>query len=413
MPIKNPIEWSVEQARVAAVAVGSTGADWRRLEMERGMAPPAVARIGLADLRDALAKGYADFGANRTDVMLLCIFYPVLGLVLGRIASGEQTLPLLFPLISGFALIGPLAAVGLYEISRRREQGANTGWADAFGVLRSPSLGPIVILGLSLGVLFVVWLAAAQFIYSLTLGAGHAATFAGFTHAVLATPSGWAMIAVGMAVGFVFALIVLTLGVVSFPMLIDRDVGVETALRTSVRAVRAQSRADGRLGPDRRGRAGARLDPTLPGPGGRAAHPRARDLAPLPEAGAALTPAALRPTGSDQENYQQHQHHGDEHHRAKSRRGEAAPKALTIGEQRFLGDRATRGAACGAAHGANGGARGLGHDVCGPRSVRGFLFQRRRARQEIDQRCLRVRQTGSAVAGKGAQGRRVQNVFLR
>ncbi len=237
MPIRNPIEWSVEQARVAAVAVGSTGADWRRLEMERGMAPPAVARIGLPDLREALARGYADFAANRTDVMLLCIFYPVLGLVFGRIASGEQTLPLLFPLISGFALVGPLAAVGLYEMSRRREQGGAIGWATAFDVLRSPSLGPIVVLGLSLGALFVVWLFAAQAIYSLTLGAGHAASFAGFAHAVLATPAGWAMIGLGTAVGFVFALIVLTLGVVSFPMLIDRDVGVETALRTSLRAV--------------------------------------------------------------------------------------------------------------------------------------------------------------------------------
>jgi uncharacterized membrane protein len=230
--IRNPIEWSVDQARVAATAVGSTGAEWRRVEMERGIPLPAVARIGLSDLRDALAKGFAD-------VMLLCIFYPVLGLVLGRIASGEATLPLLFPLIAGFALVGPLAAVGLYEMSRRREMGRDVGWADAFGVLRSASLGPIVVLGVALAAVFVVWLAAAQTIYAWTLGSGNTASFADFAHAVFATKAGWEMIVVGMGVGFVFALVVLTFALVSFPMLIDRDVGVETALRTSLRAMMA------------------------------------------------------------------------------------------------------------------------------------------------------------------------------
>ncbi len=239
MTIRNPIEWSVDQARVAVTAVGATGAEWRRLEMERDIPLPAVARIGVGDLRDALRKGLADFAASRTDVMLLCIFYPALGLVLGRIASGADTMHLLFPLISGFSLVGPLAAVGLYEMSRRREMGAQVGWADAFGVLRSPSLGPIVVLGLALAALFVVWLVAAQTIYGWTIGAGHPASFGEFFHAVFATNAGIAMIVIGMGVGFVFALIVLTLGVVSFPMLIDRDVGVETALRTSLRAVAA------------------------------------------------------------------------------------------------------------------------------------------------------------------------------
>ncbi len=239
MPIRNPIEWSVDQAKVAATAVGATGADWRRVEMERGIPLPAVARIGIQDLRDAVTKGVADFAANRTDVMLLCVFYPVLGLVLGRIASGEETLPLLFPLISGFALVGPLAAVGLYEMSRRREMGATVGWADAFGVLRSASLGPIVVLGVALAAVFVVWLVAAQVIYSVTLGPGHTGSFSAFADAVLTTKAGLSMIVIGMGVGFVFALVVGILGVVSFPMLIDRDVGMETALRTSLRAVAA------------------------------------------------------------------------------------------------------------------------------------------------------------------------------
>jgi uncharacterized membrane protein len=237
MTIRNPIEWSVDQARVAATAVGATGADWARLEKERDIPLPVVARIGIGDLLEALRRGFEDFKASRTDVMLLCLFYPALGLVFGRIASGENTMALLFPLISGFALVGPLAAVGLYEMSRRREMGATVGWADAFGVLRSPSLGPIVALGVSLAAVFVVWLLAAQEIYAWTLGPGHTASFSDFFDAVLNTHAGVNMIIIGVCVGFVFALVVGIFAVVSFPMLIDRDVGVETALRTSLRAV--------------------------------------------------------------------------------------------------------------------------------------------------------------------------------
>jgi uncharacterized membrane protein len=237
--IRNPIEWSVDQARVAATAVGATGADWARLEMERGIPLPVVAHIGIGDLIEALRRGLADFAASRTDVMLLCLFYPALGLVLGSIASGADTMHLLFPLISGFALVGPVAAVGLYEMSRRRELGATIGWGDAFGVLRSPSLGPIVALGLALAAVFVVWLVVAQEIYAWTLGPGHTASFAVFFNAVFHTHAGVNMIIIGMCVGFVFALVVGIFAVVSFPMLIDRDVGVETALRTSLRAVAA------------------------------------------------------------------------------------------------------------------------------------------------------------------------------
>src|SRR5215472_11252303 len=123
-------------------------------------APPAVREIGVSDLRDALARGIADFEANRTDVIFLCVIYPVIGLVLGRLASGYGLLPLLFPLASGFALVGPFAAVGLNEISRRREQASEVRWVDAFGVLRSPSIGSIMLLGLMLIALFLLWLVA-------------------------------------------------------------------------------------------------------------------------------------------------------------------------------------------------------------------------------------------------------------
>jgi uncharacterized membrane protein len=237
--IRNPIEWSWDQLRTAASAAGSAGRSLRHVGATLHSPAPAVRCIAPADLRDVLAKGLEDFGAYRTDVVFLCVIYPVVGLVLGRLAFGYGMLPLLFPLASGFALIGPFAAVGLYELSRQREQGVSVTWANAFGVVRSPSFGAIVVLGLLLVVIFMAWLAAAEMVYLATLGPEAPASIASFARDLFTTGPGWVLIAVGIGVGFLFAVLVLAISVVSFPLLLDRDVGVDTAVWTSVRAVAA------------------------------------------------------------------------------------------------------------------------------------------------------------------------------
>ncbi len=242
MQIRNPIEWGYDQIRLTAQAVGSVGRAVRGAA-EEGRAPPAVRRIAVADLRDVLARGFDDFGAYRADVIFLCVIYPIVGLLLARLVVGYEVLPLLFPIASGFALIGPVAAVGLYEMSRRREQGIAVTWADAFGAARSPAYGAIALLGLVLLVIFLLWLGAAWAIYALTLGPAPPTSIAGFLREVLTTPAGWAMIAVGVGVGFVFAVLVLAISVVSFPLLLDRNVGLVTAVQTSIRAVAANHAA--------------------------------------------------------------------------------------------------------------------------------------------------------------------------
>jgi uncharacterized membrane protein len=237
MTIRNPIEWATDQLKLAGSVVGSVGRAGVAGEQDLYASPPEVRKIAIADLADALAKGLDDFAAYRTDVIFLCLIYPVFGLVLGRIMFGYGMLPLLFPLASGFALVGPFAAVGMYEMSRRREQGGNVAWPDAFGVIGSRSFGAILMLGLLLVVIFLFWLIAAESIYEATLGPEPPTSPGSFVRDVFTTDAGWAMIVVGMGVGFLFALGVLVISVVSFPLLLDRDVGLGAAVWTSVRAV--------------------------------------------------------------------------------------------------------------------------------------------------------------------------------
>jgi len=202
-------------------------------------APPQIRKIGLADLKDALARGVDDFLAMPSHAVFLCLIYPIVGFVAARLVLGANVLPLLFPLAAGFALIGPLAALGLYEMSRRREHGFDVSWKHALDIRHSPSLTAIMVLGLLLVAIFLVWIAVAQGIYVATFGYAPAASIPDFVNQVFTTPQGWTLAIIGNFVGFLFAAVVLTLTVVSFPLLLDRDVGLAVAILTSVRAVLA------------------------------------------------------------------------------------------------------------------------------------------------------------------------------
>ncbi len=204
-----------------------------------GSTKPNVRRIGTADLKDALAKGLDDFKAMPTHVVFLCLIYPVVTLIFARIYAGYEVLPLVFPLLAGYTLIGPLVATGMYELSRRREAGLDISRGHAFDVLRSPSIRSIAALGVVLMAIYFAWLFAAQAIYAVNFGSAAPASIEEFALQVFTTPAGWTLIVGGSSVGFLFAVVVLTLSVVSFPLLLDRDVGVMTAMQTSVRAVLA------------------------------------------------------------------------------------------------------------------------------------------------------------------------------
>lgn len=196
---------------------------------------PTVRKITTTDVWEALAQGFDDFRAIPTHVFFICLIYPVAGLVLYRLSFGYEMLPLLYPLVAGFALLGPFVAIGLYELSRRREQDPNVSPMRAFDVMHRPSFGAICRLGLLLAAIFIAWLYAASLIYVQIFG-NAVPPPAEFINQVTTTAKGTQLIIVGNVVGFLFAAFVLVISVVSFPMLVDRNVSAATAVRTSVRA---------------------------------------------------------------------------------------------------------------------------------------------------------------------------------
>ncbi len=198
---------------------------------------PTVHTIGVADLTDALTKGIADFKAMPTHLVHFCWIYPVVILVGARTYAGYDVLPLAFPLLTGFTLIGPIVATGMYELSRRREMGLDISRMHAFDVVRSPSIRSIAVLGIILMVIYFVWLFAAQGLYRLYFGTAEPESIMAFISQIFTTGAGWGLIIVGCTVGFIFAAVVFTFSVVSFPLLLDRDVGLMTAVGTSTRAV--------------------------------------------------------------------------------------------------------------------------------------------------------------------------------
>jgi len=234
--IGNPLSWTFaalsSAAGYATVVVAPA----------RENVAPVTQRLTMGDLRSALRKGWEDLTAMRSDVMFACMLYPLMGAVLLGLAAQGSMAHLLFPVLSGFALVGPVAGLGLYELSRRREAGLEVGWASMFDVLRSPRFPRIVMLALFNGVIFMAWLLIADAIHGATLGPERPAGVMALLNEAVSTSAGWVMIVVGTGVGFVLAAAVLAVSVVSFPLLLDRDVSLPVAVMTSVRVARENPR---------------------------------------------------------------------------------------------------------------------------------------------------------------------------
>jgi uncharacterized membrane protein len=202
-------------------------------------ATPRVRRIGPNDCFSALKEGLDDFFLMPTYPVFVGLFYAVAGIALFAMTSLGNALHLAFPLAAGFALIGPFVAIGLYEMSRRRERGLAVRGRDAFTVLRSPALPSILAFGLLLLAIFAAWIFAAELIYVWLYGPNPPAAATSFFQEVLTTDRGRTLIVVGVLIGFCFAALALAISVVSFPLMLDRDLGLVPALQASLRVTRA------------------------------------------------------------------------------------------------------------------------------------------------------------------------------
>lgn len=215
--------------------------------MDMTMTPVAAAPVRsltAADLRWALAQGWGDFKEKRGDLILLPFIYAVVGMLASVLAFNANLLPLIFPLVSGFALVGPVAAAGFYELARRREAGEDSRWWHFVDPLKGRSRTPIAMLTIMLLVLFSAWMGTAYVIYTETLGTlapvmpGVLAPMTpdDFVRDLFGTRQGLTMIVVGNIAGAIFALLTLAVSAFSFPMVVDKGGEAFTAVATSVAA---------------------------------------------------------------------------------------------------------------------------------------------------------------------------------
>ncbi len=210
---------------------------WFHLDLRQAAlaAPPHVRKIAPGDCLAALAEGFDDFVSMPTYPAFVGLFYALSGVAIVSLSSVNDALHLVFPLVAGFALAGPFFAVGLYEMSRRRERGIDASWRDALSVLRSPALPSIAALGLILFAIFIAWIHSAEAIYVRLYGPDPPTEAIAFLRDVLTTSRGWLLIGLGGFVGCCFAALSLSISVVSFPLMLDRNVGLVPALATSLR----------------------------------------------------------------------------------------------------------------------------------------------------------------------------------
>ena len=198
---------------------------------------PQLREIRFADLGAALGQGWDDF-----------LRAPVFGLVIAGlfVAGGIVILLqltvldqgwLILPIAVGFPLIGPFAAVGLYEVSHQLEQGLRPDWNGVLHRILEQRKGQIPSIAFVVIFFFGIWFYLAHLIFALFFGLS-AMTNISSSWQLLLSAQGLIMLAVGSAVGGVLALLLFSISVVSFPLLMDREVDFVTAMIVSVTAVK-------------------------------------------------------------------------------------------------------------------------------------------------------------------------------
>lgn len=203
-----------------------------------GQQPEIVVRPAQwADIRGALASGWADFRAAPLYGLFFGGIYALGGLVIVALMFRYGLGYLAYPMAAGFALIGPFAAVGLYEVSRRREVGEALDWPGVLRVVFAQGRREIGWMAFITLFVLLMWMYQVRVLLALFLGFQSFTTMAQFLHVLVSTSDGLTFLLVGHLFGAVDSVILFSLTVVSFPLLLDQDRDFITAMVTSVKAV--------------------------------------------------------------------------------------------------------------------------------------------------------------------------------
>jgi uncharacterized membrane protein len=201
-----------------------------------GKIDPVVRRITAADIVESLGEGLRDFQAAPLFGLAFGALYVAGGIAILLSLTAFGMVYLAYPLAAGFALIGPFVAVGLYEVSRQRQAGLAPSMRGIWAAVKTRSeIGWMAFVTLFV---FLIWMYQVRLLIAVLLGLN--ASFASlpqFITVVLTTNEGLVFLALGNLVGAALSLILFSLTVVSFPLLLERDVDAVTAMITSVRAV--------------------------------------------------------------------------------------------------------------------------------------------------------------------------------
>ncbi|AMN54993.1 membrane protein [Labrenzia sp. CP4] len=203
-----------------------------------GLRPmPKVNKITVNDVIDAFAAGLADFRRAPVYGLAIGAFFALGGLFVVLSAAALNMSYLSYPAAAGFVLIGPFAAVGLYEVSRRLQNGEELSWSRIVGTMWAQKGRELSWMAFVVLFIQIMWMYQVRLLLALFLGFRSFASFDEFLTQVISTPEGLMFLAVGHVVGAILSLILFSLTVVSFPLLMEEDRDFITAMITSVRAV--------------------------------------------------------------------------------------------------------------------------------------------------------------------------------